>query len=114
MNKGNRLHVCLMHFAIYFILLIVPWMFTFEMLPITYANIPVIAEVILYLVWSILLTLGIVEVRKDIRNISAYWRDTAISKRMWMLIFNITWYLMLITLAFLILCVILIGISYIV
>lgn len=107
-----RLDICLIHFAIYFVILIVPWMFTLEMLPIPYARLSVLAEVSLYVVWSIILILSIIQARRDIRK---YTYDTAsetVSKRMWKLIFTITWVLMAITLAYLALCIILIGVSF--
>lgn len=109
-----RLDICLIHFAIYFVILIVPWMFTFEMLPIPYARFSVLAEVGLYVLWSIILILSIIQARRDIRKYTCDLTDETVSKRMWKLIFNIMWVLMAITLAYLIMCIVLIGVSFLV
>ena len=109
-----RLDICLIHFAIYFVILIVPWMFTFEMLPIPYARLSVLAEVGLYVLWSIILILSIIQTRRDIRKYAIDTAGETVSKRMWKLIFTIMWVLMAITLAYLILCIILIGVSFMV
>lgn len=109
-----RLDICLIHFAIYFVILIVPWMFTFEMLPIPYTRLSVLAEVGLYVLWCIILILSIIQARRDIRMYTCDLTGETVSKRMWKLIFNIMWVLMAITLAYLILCIVLIGVSFLV
>jgi hypothetical protein len=116
MKKGpeGRAKVSLLRIALYIVILIVPWLFAFEILPIPYNNIPVLAEVALYFVWSIVLILAIIPVRKDIRKNAFDSGGGVTGKKTGKIPLTIIWYLMLITLAYLLLCLILIGISFMV
>lgn len=109
-----RLDICLIHFALYFVILIVPWMFSFEMLPIPYGELSVLAEAGLYVLWSLILILSVIQVKRDIEKYTFDMDSETVSKRMWKVIFIIMRVLMLITLAYLVLCLLLIGISYLV
>lgn len=108
-----RLDICLIHFVLYFIIVMIPWMYAFEMLPVPYNRLPVRLEAALYILWSIVLIFASIQVKKDIVSTSNA-EEKTVSRRMWKVIFSIMWILMLVTLAYLILTLILIGISYLI
>ncbi|MGB8453090.1 MAG: hypothetical protein WCD89_12275 [Anaerocolumna sp.] len=109
-----RLNICVIHFVLYLVILIIPWMFGFEMLPIPYGTISIFTEVSLYILWSIILIFSILQIKRDIKNYTFEEADETVSKRMWKVTFTIMRVLLLLTLAYLILTLIFIGISYIV
>lgn len=109
-----RLDICLIHLAVYLVALLVPWMFIFEMLTIPYAGLSVLAEVCLYIAWSLILALSAAQAKKDIVNYTVYEAEETLSKRMWKVIFTIMRILLLLTLAYLILTLIFILISFMV
>jgi hypothetical protein len=109
-----RLNICVIHFVLYLVILVIPWMFSFEMLPISYGTISVFAEVSLYILWSIILILSVIQIKRDIKKYTLDTIDETVSKRMWKLTFNMMRILLLITLAYLVLVLIFIAISYMV
>ena len=109
-----RLNICVIHFVLYLVILVIPWMFSFEMLPISFGNISVFAEVGLYILWSIILILSVKQLKRDIKNYTYEEAGETVSKRMWKVTFTIMRILMLITLAYLVLVLIFIAISYMV
>ncbi len=116
MNEKTRyrLTTCVIHFVLYLVIVLLPWMFGFEMLPIPYSSLSVFIEVIMYILWSVILVLSVKQIKKDIRNYTFDSANETVSKRMWKVIFSIMRILMLLTLAYLILTLVIIGVSYMV
>ncbi|QHQ59474.1 hypothetical protein Ana3638_00565 [Anaerocolumna sedimenticola] len=116
MNDGSefRLTTCVIHFFVYLVAVVVPWLFVFEMLPFNYAAMTIPVEVGIYILWSIVLILSAILTKKDIKKYTFDSTGETVSKRMWKVIFVIFRILMLFTLAYLLLSLLLIGISYMV
>ncbi len=116
MNEGSeyRLITCVIHFFLYLVIVLVPWLFVFEMLPFNYAAMTVPVEVGIYILWCVVLILSVFLTKKDIKKYTFDSTGETVSKRMWKVIFTIFRILMLFTLAYLLLSLLLIGISYMV
>ena len=113
-SSGYRLTTCLIHSFFYLVIVLVPWLFVFEMLPFNYGAMPIPVEVGIYILWSIVLVLSVFLTKKDIKKYTFDSTGETVSKRMWKVIFMIFRLLMLFTLAYLLLSLLLIGISYMV
>ena len=116
MNESSeyRLTTCVIHFFVYLVIVVVPWLFAFEMLPFNYAAMTIPVEIGIYILWSVVLILSVFLTKKDIKKYTFDSTGEMLSKRMWKVIFVIFRVLILFTLAYLLLSLLLIGISYMV
>lgn len=104
----------IIHLFLYLVIVAMPWLFMLEMLPFNYAAITVFTEISLYILWSIVIILSIIYIRKDIKKLSIESDTGFSSKRMWNVSFYILQVLLFITLAFLLITLIVIGVSFMV
>jgi hypothetical protein len=102
----------IIHLFLYLVIVAIPWLFLLEMLPFNYAAITVLNEISLYILWSIIIILAVMYIRKDIKKLSIESDAGFSSKRMWNVSFYILQVLLFITLAFLVITLIVIGISF--
>lgn len=104
----------IIHFFLYLVIVALPWLFMFEMLPFHYADITVLTEISLYILWSILIIFTIIYIRKDIKKLSLESDAGFSSKRMWHVSFWIMQVLLIITVSFLVITLAVIGFSFMV
>lgn len=106
-----RITTCLIHAGLYLVGIILPWLYFFELLPLSYRGLTIAWEAVLYTVWGIVLLLLIMQARKDIRRFKET-EGEYVNRRMWKVTFVIQMFLMAFTLGYLILVLLLIGVSY--
>jgi hypothetical protein len=114
--------------ALYMIVLIIPWLFLYEVFPFYSSNITVTVEILIYIAFSIILGITLIYINKDIKklknpigNIDTNHKFTGDNKgnnnsfhsyKFLNVYYKTLRILILITFCFLILILILIGISY--
>jgi cytochrome bd-type quinol oxidase subunit 2 len=105
-----RITTCLIHSGLYLVGIILPWLYFFELLPLSYRGLTIAWEAGLYIVWGFILILLIMQARKDIKRFKENEAEY-VNRRMWKVVFVIEMFLMAFTLGYLVLVLLLIGIS---
>lgn len=125
-NENNKVNV---YFSIlYILILVIPWLFLYEIFPFYTSNITVTIEIIVYLILCILLGVTLLFINKDLKKLKSNDKITDISRKnmentktsitfdkknkVIIVYYNAIRIFIFLTFCFLILLLILIGISY--